>query len=247
MDRLLYVAMAGAAQLQKAQAVNNNNLANLSTTGFRADLETLKALPVRGPGYATRIYAEADAAGVDMSEGSTMHTGRDLDIAINGPGWIAVQAKDGTEAYTRAGDLKVSQSGQLLTAAGDPVLGNGGPIAIPPAQKIEIGADGTISVLPLGQQASTMAVVDRIKLVNPPPLQLVKNAQGLLHLKNGGAAPADAAVKVTSGTLEGSNVNPVEAMVRMIELSRQYEMQVNVMKSAKDNDAAATQILSVNG
>jgi flagellar basal-body rod protein FlgF len=247
MDRLLYIAMAGAAQLQKAQAVNNNNLANLSTTGFRADLETLKALPVRGPGYATRVYAQADASGVDMSEGSTMHTGRDLDIAINGPGWIAVQAKDGTEAYTRAGDLKVSQSGQLLTAAGDPVLGNGGPIAIPPAQKIEIGDDGTISVLPLGQQASTMAVVDRIKLVNPPPLQLVKNAQGLLHLKNGGTAPADAAVKVTSGALEGSNVNPVEAMVRMIELSRQYEMQVNVMKSAKDNDAAATQILSVSG
>lgn len=244
MDRLLYISMSGAAQIMRAQAVNANNLANVSTTGFRADLASAQALPVSGPGYPTRVYGQFESGGIDMKQGTDITTGRNLDIAVNGPGWIAVQSKDGTEAYTRNGNLKISPSGQLLTSAGNPVLGNGGPIAVPPASKVNIGKDGTITVLPLGQQASTLAVVDRIKLVNPPPDQLTKNAQGLLQLKGGGDSPADSSVTVTSGALESSNVNAIDAMIRMMELSRQYDMQIKVMETAKQTDSASAQVMS---
>lgn len=244
MDRLIYIAMSGASQLMKAQTVNNNNLANLNTAGFRADMESIRALPVYGPGYPSRVYAQDDGAGVKLGEGETITTGRSLDVAIAGKGFIAVQAKNGTEAYTRAGNLKLTDSGQLLTADGNPVLGNSGPIAIPPSEKIDIGEDGTISVLPVGQEASTLAVVDRIKLVNPPADQLMKNEHGLLRLKKPARVAADASVRLSSGKLESSNVSAIGSMVHMIELSRQYEMQVNVMRTSKDNDAAAAAIIA---
>ncbi len=151
MDKLLYIAMNGASETMKAQAVNSQNLANASTTGFRADLESYASQPVYGPGHASRVYGIATGKGVDFTPGSAIGTGRDLDISINGKGWIAVQGPDGNEAYTRAGDLQVDSLGLLRTGAGPPVIGSGSPIAIPPFEKIEIGADGTISILPVGQ------------------------------------------------------------------------------------------------
>lgn len=241
MDRLLYVAMSGARETMQAQTVNTQNLANASTTGFRADLQSFQSLPVNGPGYASRVYGMATDQGIDTSPGSVMGTGRELDVAINGDGWIAVQGPDGNEAYTRAGNLRVDSLGLLRTGAGRPVMGNGAPIAIPPAEKIEIAGDGTISIRPLGQ--NTLAVVDRIKLVNPPSAQLQKGADGLVHLKGGDAAEADASVQLQVGALESSNVNTVEAMVNLIQLARQYETQVKMMANAEENDRASAQLM----
>lgn len=245
MDRLLYVAMTGASQTMLAQAANSHNLANVSTTGFRADLEAFRSLPVYGPGYPGRVYAMTESKGVDFSPGSIVTTGRDLDVAVNGSGWIAVQAPDGTEAYTRAGDLRVTSGGMLVTGAGHPVLGNAGPIAIPPYETLEIGADGTISIRPLGQGAETLAVVDRIKLVDPPLQDLEKGQDGFLRLKDGTAAAPDARVRLVSGALESSNVNAVDAMVRMIELARQFELQVKAMKTAEENDAVSARLMQL--
>jgi len=247
MDRMLYIAMSGARETMRAQAVNTNNLANASTTGFRADLETAVSFPLYGPGQASRVYGVTEGNGLDHSAGALRKTGRELDVAVKGDGWIAVQAPDGSEAYTRAGDLKVDGFGLLTTGAGHPVMGDGGPIAIPPNAKLDIGSDGTISVLPLGQGANALAVVDRIKLVRLPPAQTVKGDDGLVRLKGGGQAEADASVSLVSGTLEASNVNAVESMVRLIELARQYETQVKMMKSAEDNDRSAAELLRVTG
>lgn len=246
MDRMLYIAMTGASQTMLAQAANSHNLANVSTTGFRADLEAFRSLPVYGPGHPARAYAMTESPGTDFSPGAIIATGRDLDVAVSGSGWIAVQAPDGGEAYTRAGDLRITAEGLLVTGVGHPVLGNGGPIAVPPFEKLEIGGDGTISIQPLGQGAETLAVVDRIKLVDPPAQELKKGTDGLLRLEGGEIADPEARVQLVSGMLESSNVGAVDAMVRMIELSRQFELQVKAMKTAEENDAASGRLLQLS-
>lgn len=251
MDRMLFIAMSGAKEIMKAQAVNTNNLANVSTTGFKADLEASSSKPVIGPGYADRVYAMTEGgasnnAGVDFSQGSIVSTGRELDMAINGEGWFAVQTADGGEAYTRSGNLQIDNLGRLTTATGHVVLGDGGPITIPTHAKLEIAADGTISVQPLGQPVNTLAIIDRIKLVNPPKEQLQKGTDGLLHLPDGETAVADASVTTVAGALESSNVNAVTSMVRMIELARAYESQIKLMDTAKKNDEASAQMIRMS-
>jgi flagellar basal-body rod protein FlgF len=244
MDRMVYIGMVGARDTADAQAVVSNNLANAGTTGFRADLEQQRAAPVYGPGQASRAYALAETPASDLTPSAPIQTGRDLDVAIQGDGWIAVQAPDGNEAYTRAGDLRVAAGGILTTGAGHPVLGNGGPIALPPVQKLEIGSDGTISAQLLGQ--TNMVVLDRIKLVSTGDQdQLVKGEDGLFRLASGDEAPPDAGVSLISGAIESSNVNSVDALVRMIDLSRLFELQVKVMKEAENTDAATTRLLSL--
>lgn len=247
MDRMLFVAMSGAKQTMLAQASNSNNMANANTTGFRADLASFRSMPVYGPGEATRVYAMMERPGVDTTSGAINPTGRELDIAVNGDGWIAVQAADGSEAYTRAGNLKIEDGGILTTKNGLPVLGNGGPIALPPAEKIEIGVDGTISIRGIGQSASTLTVLDRIKLVKIDNEVLVKGADGLMRQGDGNVAQPDASINIISGALETSNVSAVESMVNMITLARQYEAQVKMMKTAEETDSAATQLLSITG
>lgn len=243
MDRMIYLAMSGAKQVALAQATNSHNLANASTPGFRADLDALTSLPVHGPTHASRVYASDERAGVDLDPGVVSSTGRDLDIAVNGTGLIAVQARDGAQAYTRAGDLRVSAAGLLSTGAGHPVMGNGGPIAIPPFERIQIGADGTISIVPLGQGNGSLAVIDRIKLVDPPRESIVKRPDGLLGTAE--PAEADATVRVQSGALEASNVNTVDALVNMIELARLFEMNVKTMQAASENEAATNRLLAL--
>ncbi len=242
MDRIIYTAMNGARQIMLKQASNNHNLANLNTTGFRADLDAFRSNPMYGPGQPSRVYAQDNRAGVDFAQGQLITTGNDLDIAIAGDGFIAVQDKDGDESYTRRGDLRISPGGILENGAGYPVMGNGGPIAIPPYEKLDIGRDGTISIKPLGQSAASMAVIDRIKLVKPNTLDLEKTRSGLFRLTNGEQADADASVKLETGAIETSNVNPIEAMVNMIELARQFEMQINILKQAKEMDASAASV-----
>ena len=241
MDRMVYLAMSGAKQVALAQANNSNNLANASTPGFRADLEAFASLPVNGPTLASRVYASGERVGVNLDAGAINSTGNNLDVAISTEGYFSVQAPDGSEAYTRAGDFRVSAQGLLTNGAGHPVLGNGGPIALPPFAQLQIGSDGTISIQPLGQSASAMAVVDRLKLVKPDPATITKRADGLLGTAE--QADADAAVRVRSGALEASNVNTVDALVNMIELARMFEMNVKTMKTAGENDAATNQLL----
>ncbi len=243
MDRLLYVAMNAASETMRSQAVNSQNLANASTTGFRADLESFSSLPVNGPGFSARVYSMAEDRGVDFSPGPMAATGRELDVAVKNDGWLTVQAADGSEAYTRAGDLRVDSLGLLRTGSGLAVMGNGGPVAVPPFEKIEIASDGTISIRPLGQGANTLAVIDRLKLVNPPVSELEKGSDGLIRLKSREPADADASVQIQSGVLESSNVNTVEAMVNMIQLARQFEAQVKVMSTAEENDRSSAQLM----
>lgn len=243
---MLYIAMSGARQTMQAQAANANNLANVATTGFREDLLAFSSHPLEGPGHLSRVYGVVEPGGVNLAPGTQVQTGHDLDVAVMGEGWIAVQAPDGSEAYTRAGNLRMTPNGTLITGAGHPVLGDsGGPVAIPPAEKIDIAADGTISIRPIGQGPEALAVVDRIRLVNPDPAELMKGEHGLMQLRGGFGAPPDASVRLAAGVLEGSNVSAIDAMVNMIALSRQFEMQVKMMQAAEENDKASAQLMQI--
>lgn len=246
MDEMIYIAMTGAKQTEYAQAINTNNLANASTTGFRADLHSFSSAPIDGPGVDARVNAVVQSFGSDLSQGSISNTGRPFDVAIRGPGFIAVQAPDGSEAYTRAGDLRVGTGGLLITGKGDLVLGEGGPIAIPPDASRTIGNDGTISIQPIGQGPETLSVIDRIKLVKPESSQVEKGSDGLFYMKDGDTAVADAGVTLQSGALEHSNVNVAQTLVNMIELARQYEMQVNVIKTSEENADAAAALMRMS-
>ena len=243
MDRMLYVAMSGAKETLIAQGNAANNLANAGSAGFLADLNQFRSMPVFGEGHPTRVYALDERPQTSFARGSVEHTGRDLDVAVTTDGFIAVQAPDGSEAYTRRGDLWADENGLLRTGNGLPVLGNAGPIAIPPADKIEIGVDGTISIRPQGQASNALAVIDRIKLVNPPVAALRKADDGLLRLSTGDAADFDANQRVAPGALESSNVNVVSEMVDMIEFARRFEQQVKMMQTAEQNAEAAQSLL----
>ena len=246
MDRVLYLAGVAGKEVMLAQARNANNLANANTPGFKEDIAYAQSLQVYGTGHDSRTYTFTKGTGADFSPGPVLTTGRDLDVSINGQGWFAVQGGDGTEAYTRAGDLRLSPAGLLTTGAGDPVIGNNaGPITIPPHDKLEIGADGTISIIPKGQAPNTMAVIDRIKLVKPEVTEMEKGGDGLFRMKEGIDADADGAVRIVSGTLESSNVNVVESMVTMMELSKKYQMQVKVMETANEMSGASQQLLKL--
>jgi len=245
MDRMVYLAMTGAKQTELAQAINSTNLANVSTPGFRADLHAFSAAPVAGPGLPSRVNAVIGRHGTDFTSGTLIDTGRALDVAVQGEGFIAVQGADGREAYTRAGDLRVTSGGLLATGAGHLVLGEGGPVAIPPSTSLLIGGDGTISVQPLGQGPETLAIVDRIRLVRPEAERLAKGADGLFYLPDGETAPPSADVRLTAGALESSNVNVAETLVNMIELARRYEMQVNVIGAAKEDADAAAELMRI--
>ena len=246
MDKLAYIAMSGAKQIARAQAVNSHNLANANTTGFRADLQDFHAEEVQGPGYKTRVNSVVDSAGWSNALGAMKTTGNPLDVAVSGGGWLAVQAADGSEAYTKAGDLRVNALGQLVTGTQLPVMGETGPIAVPPHSSITIGADGTVSIIPLGQGAETAATVDRLKLTNPPFDELVKGEDGLIRMADGTSADADATVSLTVGALETSNVNVVGSMVSMIELARQFELQVRMIDTAHDNAKAGASVMRLN-
>jgi flagellar basal-body rod protein FlgF len=244
MDRMIYTAMSGAKATMTRQDALAHNLANANTAGFRADLSAFRAVPVRGEGATTRVHAMEATAGFDAADGPITQTGRSMDIAIRGAGWIAVQGLDGNEAYTRAGGLELSADGTLQTRAGFPVLGDGGPIVVPQGATVSIGADGTVTA-----KAGTTppTPVGQIKLVNPPVGELRKGADGLMRVAGGDPAPPDPAVRIVDGALEGSNVNPVESMVGMIAAARQFEMQMKMLQTAEGNEQRAAKLLSPAG
>lgn len=246
MDKLVYTAMTGARHVLERQATTANNLANANSTGFRAQIDTFRAVPVVSEGLPTRAFVVDATAGADFGQGPMQQTGRELDVAVQNRGWLVVQASDGSEAYTRNGGLQINQNGQLQTAAGQLVLGDTGPIAVPPQVRVAIASDGTVGTISTDNAPGPSTVLGRIKLVNPPEQQLVRGADGLFRLQDGSAAVPDAAVKLSTGVLEGSNVSPVDSMVTMISLARQFETQMSLLKNAENNAAKATQILALS-
>jgi flagellar basal-body rod protein FlgF len=238
--------MTGAKQLMQAQALVSNNLANVSTTGFRADLARFEARPIAGPGYASRVNTVATGLGFDRSQGALVQTGEVLDVAVDGDGWIAVQGRDGNEAFVRSASLKVNSVGLLETESGALVLGDNGPMALPPYTQISLASDGTVSIVPQGQGAETMAQVGRLKLVNPEVERLGKRPDGLIEVTDTEEIEADANVKVASGFIETSNVNVASTLVDMIELQRQYDVAVRMMQAADENASRAATLASLN-
>lgn len=246
MDRLIYTAMTGATAASHRQSVLANNLANATTNGFRAELSNYRAVPLRGDGAPTRVFALEATAGFSDVAGPAISTGRDLDVMAQGNSWFAVQGLDGTEAYTRNGSFAISPQGTLLTSNGLTVLSDGGaPITIPNDATVSIGFDGTISAKVGSQPPSTVA---RLKVVTPGEEDRLKRGEdGLFRPLSGDTLPNNTNARVTTGVLEGSNVNTVETMVGMIQTARQFEMQMRLMQTAESNDRSAGQLLSLQG
>ncbi|RQO33278.1 flagellar basal-body rod protein FlgF [Herminiimonas sp. KBW02] len=246
MDRLIYTAMSGAKQIMEQQSTTAHNLANVSTTGFRAQLDTFRAIPVVSNGLPTRTFVVDSTIGTDFRAGPIQQTGRTLDLAVQGPGWLAVERADGTEGYTRSGSLKINENGVLQTEGGLNVLSDGGPITIPPNVRISFAKDGTISSVDSGNVPGATIEIARLKLVNPEIANLERSSDGMFVTKDRLPADADANVGVISGAVEGSNVNVVDAMVNMISLARQFELNMKLLKDADSNAAKADQFLALS-
>ncbi|RID97293.1 flagellar basal-body rod protein FlgF [Simplicispira hankyongi] len=246
MDHVIYTAMTGANAAAQRQSVLANNLANASTTGFRAELSTFRSVPLQGDGASTRVFALEATSGYRDTPGSVERTGRNLDAMAAGSAWFAVQGLDGTEAYTRSGAFEVNATGQMVTSTGLPVLSDGGaPIDVPPGAEVSLGSDGTITAKVAGQPPSA---IGRLKLATPTAEDpLVRSEDGLFRARSGDPMPQDANARLMAGALEGSNVNPVESMVGMIAASRQFEQQMRLLSTAETNDKSASQLLSLNG
>ena len=243
MDRMIYTAMSGAKSMMQRQDVLANNLANINTPGFRAETVAFRVAPLQGDGLPTRAFSAESTPGADFTPGIITTTGRSLDVAVLGQGWLTVQGNDGTEAYTRNGGLELNDQGLLQTQNGLPALGDGGPITVPPGNAVSIAADGTVTATPLSG-SKTAVSLGRLKLVNPPATDLARGTDGLFRMKNGGQADVDPKVHVASGSIESSNVNAVEAMTGMIALARQFEMQMKLMQTAESNARKGAQILA---
>lgn len=244
MDRMIYTAMTGANAAQHRQQLLSNNLANASTPGFRAELATFRAVPVRGDGSTTRVFALEATAGHSDAPGPVTNTGRNLDVAVRGGSYLSVQGLDGTEAYTRAGALEVNPDGTLVSAQGLPVLSDGGPLTVPPGAQVDIGEDGTVTARVPGQPGQALG---KLKLVTPDDENRLRRGEdGLFRPTQGDTLNADTTARVQSGALEGSNVNPIEAMVGMIAVARQFEVQMRMLQNGEKNDQTAAQLLSLN-
>ena len=237
---MIYLSMSGAKATLQRQDTLANNLANASTVGFRAELQAFRAVPVNGSGASTRVYALETTPGYDATPGVVQSTGRNLDVAMKGNAWLAVQALDGTEAYTRAGALEIDAEGVLTSAGGLTVLGDGGPITVPADASVSIGADGTLSAKSANGKTST---IGKLKLVTPEaPLE--RGADGLFRAADGAELAADPAARVQDGALEGSNVSPVQTMVAMISAARQFEAQMKLLQTAEADEKSASQLLA---
>jgi flagellar basal-body rod protein FlgF len=250
MDKLVYTAATGLKAHMAAQAAIANNMANASTTGFRADRVVFDRIELKGGGarFEARAPASQEVTDADRSVGALVQTGRNLDVALtDSDTWLTVQAPDGTEAYTRRGDLTVTASGTLQTGDGYLVMGSGGPITIPPYTSLSIGSDGAISIVPQGGAATDATVVDKLKLVSDKGSATVKGLDNLMHVRGGGVLPENMDAKVASGTLEQSNVNMTQVLVDMIENQRSYEVQANLLKEAKTMDEGAASVMRMPG
>lgn len=245
MDKLIYLAAQAAKSTMARQDNIANNLANVSTPGFRAQLMAFRSAPVEGQGEGARNYDVESSVGFDDTPGQLQSTGRTLDLAVQGKGWFAVTAGDGSEAYTRAGSFQLDDAGQLVTNGGLPVQGTGGPISVPPGYSISVADDGTMTGTPTTGKATPIQL-GKLKLVNPAKDTMERSDDGLFRVKGGGAADVDPNVKIASGYIETSNVNPVEMLVEMISAARSFETQMKTISSQQQNGQAANNLFSLN-
>ncbi len=243
MDRLIYTSLSAMRSSQARQTATANNIANAETPGFRADMAEVQTLWMHGGGAESRASASEEVIAADMTAGTVAATGRPLDVAADGDAMFVVQSAEGEEAYTRRGDFQLSASGLLTTGDGRPVMGQGGPITLPPADSISIDAQGRISIVPAGGDASQPQEVDRLKLVSPKGTDTVKGLDNLFHVRGGGILPDDPEARVKSGHLEGSNVSTTQALVDMIDASRSWDTQLKLIADARDNDAATAELM----
>lgn len=246
MDKMIYTAMTGAKHILEQQATTAHNLANATSTGFKAQVDSFRAVPVIGQGLPTRAFVVDSTVGADFNSGAIEHTGRDLDVAVKGDGWLVVQRPNGSEGYTRNGSLKVNENGVLQTSNGLTVMGDGGPISIPPNVTVSIGKDGTITAFMNETMPGPANIIGRLKLVNPDNATLKRSEEGVFITKDGSQPAMDASVSVVGGALESSNVNVVDAMVNMISLARQFEMQMKLVSSAENNANKASQLFNMS-
>jgi flagellar basal-body rod protein FlgF len=243
MDRLIHTALSGMRGSMSRQTVTANNLANASTTGFRAEMSSAQTLWMRGQGLNARAFASEEVTAANMAGGTVSDTGRDLDVAMQGDALLAVQAEDGSEAYTRRGDLQLSASGLLTTGDGRPVLGESGPLTLPPADSVRIADDGMVWVVPAGGDPSQPQQVDRLKLATPAGSRVRKGLDGLFRVENNGVLPSDPAARLTPHSLEGSNVNTSQALIEMIDASRSWDAQLNLITQAREMDTSAADLM----
>ncbi len=246
MDKLLFTSMSGASRAMQSQTMDANNLANVDTIGFKGDLQRATAFAVQGDVFPTRVMTQVEGVGSDFSEGALMTTDRDLDVAIQGKGWLVVQDANGNEAFTRSGELLIDANGIMRTRDNLPVVGNAGPVSLPPYEQLEIGIDGVVSVRALGQGPESLSEVNRLKLVNPDITQLEKGADGLFRRRDGLVETADASVHIIKGALENSNVNAVACMMQVLSSARQFELNVQMMSKAEEIDRSSAQLLQLN-
>jgi len=242
MDRSIYVSMTGVKHLFDQQAASANNLANASTTGFKAQIDAFHTVGVQGDGSPTRSYVMASAIGTDVTPGPIETTGRSLDVAVDGQGYFAVQAADGSEAYTRAGTFQLSADGTIVTLAGQPVMGDGGPITLPPNTTVQFAKDGTVNAISADNVTPPVSL-GRLKLVSIDPSNLNRGTDGLFRQRDGQYADTNENVRITPGALEGSNVNLTDSLVNMIEISRQLEMQMKSLQTSDTNAQSANELL----
>lgn len=247
MDRLVNTALTAMRGAMARQNVVANNLANVSTSGFRAEIANASTRWIDGQTFRTRAQSAEQVLGANMTQGPVSSTGNPLDIAINGDALLAVQAPDGSEAYTRRGDLQVTDSGLLTTGDGLPVIGNGGPITLPPADQVTIATNGIISIVPRGSDASQPQEIDQLKLASPVGSQIAKGSDSLFHEVNGGILPTDPYAIITPSALEGSNVNASDMLVQMIEASRAWETQIKMIDTAKQIDDGGASLMKIDG
>ena len=245
MDKLLYIASSGATRLEQAQAVHAHNLANVSTDGYRREFVQALTHQLQGDGYHARAYGVIDSPGFDLSPGVFRETGNNMDVAVQGDGFLTVALPDGSEGFTRHGGLRVDQFGRLLSREGFQVVGGSGPIALPPFEQLVIGGDGGITVQPAGQGPEALIQVDILKLVNPAPEEVTKTPLGVFVRRDGEAQPIDPTVRVATGVVESSNVSAVAEMIDMLSLSREFELSVRMMRTAEENDESAASLVRI--
>jgi flagellar basal-body rod protein FlgF len=252
MDRLAFNASAAIAESRTAQHMVNNELANVSTPGFKRSFESaMQSVTAVGSGFASRIQPKSlNVDTIIMTAGiALIATGNDLDIAMNDKAVLGVSGPDGTLGFTRRGDLRVSSKGILETGNGHAVRGqSGGPITIPPGFKATINTDGSI----YAENPSTVGVaapvlIDRLLLRDADGVKLSRRTDGLFGIEgqpNGTDLPdSKALLSVNPKCLEGSNVNALSVMVRLMDLSRSFEMNVNVIKQSKDSDESGATMM----
>jgi flagellar basal-body rod protein FlgF len=243
MDRLVHISLSALRGAQARQAATANNLANINTVGFRGEMAAASSLWLKGESLQARAFSSEEVRGADMRQGTVNSTGRELDVALEGDAFLTVQAKNGDEAYTRRGDLQVSDTGLVTTGDGDPVLGENGPITLPPADKVKIEADGGVWIVPQGGNPNAPQLVDRLKLASPIGSDVVKGLDGLFRVRDGGILPSDPNGRLVSGSLEGSNVEATKALVDMVEASRAWDNQLKLITTAREMDGAAADLM----